>query len=98
MTKRLWWLALVPALPFTGVAIAQYPILDKAADKVIQKYQQASCQQLWQEKAEKQGRPKPAMEQNAVQMLHDDPQMRNEFINRVAAPVANKMFQCGMIP
>jgi hypothetical protein len=98
MTKRLWWLALVTALPFTGVAIAQYPILDKVADKVVQKYQQSTCQQLWQEKAEKQGRPKPEMEQNAVQMLHSDPQMRNEFINRVAAPVANKMFECGMIP
>jgi hypothetical protein len=31
-------------------------------------------------------------------MLHQDPQMRQEFLNRVAAPIANKMFECGMIP
>jgi hypothetical protein len=98
MTKCRSWLALVPALLFTAVANAQHPILDKVADKVVQKYQQSSCEQLWQEKAQKQGRPKPEMEQNAVQMLHNDPQMRAEFINRVAAPVANKMFECGMIP
>ena len=27
-----------------------------------------------------------------------DPQMRTAFINKVAAPIANKMFECGMIP
>ncbi len=34
----------------------------------------------------------------AVQLLPNDPQMRAEFINRVAAPIANKLFECGMIP
>jgi len=24
--------------------------------------------------------------------------MRTEFLNRVAGPVANKMFECGMLP
>jgi hypothetical protein len=27
-----------------------------------------------------------------------DPQMRNAFIDRIAVPIANKMFECGMIP
>jgi len=31
-------------------------------------------------------------------MLQNNPQMRAEFINKVAAPIANKMFECGMIP
>jgi hypothetical protein len=30
--------------------------------------------------------------------LHDDPQMRAAFISKVAAPIANKMFECGMLP
>ena len=68
--------------------------MNMVADKVIQKYQNASCEQLWQER----GQPKPAMEQEAVQLLRGDPQMRAEFINRVAPPIANKMFECGMIP
>ena len=33
-----------------------------------------------------------------VEVLRNDPQMRTEFINRVAAPIANKLFECGMIP
>jgi len=94
MTTRVGLFALVLALLVVGVAGAQHPLLDNIADKVIQKYQQSSCEQLWQQKAQ----PKPAMEQNLIQMLHSDPQMRTEFINRVAAPMANKMFECGMIP
>jgi hypothetical protein len=46
----------------------------------------------------KKSAPKPPMEQNAIQMLRNEPQMRIAFINRVAAPIANKMFECGMIP
>jgi hypothetical protein len=38
------------------------------------------------------------MEQKAIQALKNDPQMRTAFINKVAAPIANKMFQCGLIP
>ena len=99
MNKRLLRFAMVPALLFTGIAIAQqYPIMDMMADNLVQKYQQSSCEQLRQERAEKQGRPKPEREEEAVQMLHDDPQMRAAFIDRVAAPIANKLFECGMIP
>jgi hypothetical protein len=40
----------LPVLLFAGVSNAQYPILDKVANKVIQKYQNSSCEQLWQER------------------------------------------------
>jgi hypothetical protein len=76
----------------------QFPIMDRIADKVIQKYKTATCEQLWQERAEKGKAPKPQMEQEALQMLKSDPQMRQAFISKVAAPIANKMFECGMIP
>jgi hypothetical protein len=76
----------------------QYPVMDKIAEKVIQKYQTATCEQLWQERAEKGKAPKPQMEQEALEMLKSDSQMRAAFINKVAAPIANKMFECGMIP
>ena len=74
----------------------QHPILDQVANKVIQKYQTASCQQLWAERAQK-APPTPA-EAKAIQFLKSDPQMRTLFLNKVAAPIANKMFECGMIP
>ena len=31
----------------------QYPMMDMVANKVIQKYQSSTCEQLWQEKAKK---------------------------------------------
>jgi hypothetical protein len=74
----------------------QHPILDQVANKVIQKYQTSTCQQLWAERAQK-APPTPA-EAKAIQFLHSDPQMRTLFLNKVAAPIANKMFECGMIP
>ena len=74
----------------------QHPILDQVANRVIQKYQTATCQQLWAERAQK-APPTPA-EAKAIQFLKSDPQMRTLFLNKVAAPIANKMFECGMIP
>jgi hypothetical protein len=74
----------------------QYPIMDKVADKIILKYQQSTCEQLWLKKSEKA--PPTAEEQKAIAFLKSDPQMRAAFINKVAPPIANKMFDCGMIP
>ena len=86
------------ALLCAAINAQDFPILDRIAEKVIQKYQTSTCEQLWQERAEKGKAPKPPMEQEALQMLKSDPQMRAAFINKVAAPIANKMFECGMIP
>ena len=61
---------------------------------MIQYYQTASCQQLWAAKAQ----PPSAQEATATQTLRNDPAMRKAFIERVAAPIVNKMFECGMIP
>lgn len=78
-----------------GVAIAQqYPMLDNLANKVVQKYQGMSCEQLWAQKSQ----PKSAEEQRVIGLLKGDPAMRTEFLNRVAGPITNKMFECGMIP
>jgi hypothetical protein len=97
--RKFAYLLLSPLLiALTGGTWAQdqHPILDQVANKVIQKYQNSTCEQLWAERENKQ--PPSPQEQRAVQFLRSDPQMRTLFINRVAAPVANKMFACGMIP
>ena len=95
MTGRCCFFAFLLVFVCVGIAGAQeYPIMNMMADKVIQKYQQSSCQDLWQKK----GKPKSAREQEAVQLLRSNPQMREAFINKVAAPIANKMFECGMLP
>jgi hypothetical protein len=59
---------------FAGGTLAQdRPIVDRLAEKVVQKYQTSSCGQLVAERGE-------------------------AFLNRVAAPIANKLFECGLIP
>jgi len=94
VSRRVGLFALALALFVAGGAAAQYPMMDMIAGNVIQKYQQASCEQLW----EQRGKPKTAQQQEAIQLLRGDAQMRVAFINKIAAPVANKMFECGMIP
>jgi hypothetical protein len=93
MSKRLTLVAVALCVT-AGITYAQYPILDMVADRVVQKYQSSSCEQLWQKKTE----PKSMEEQRVIGLLQNDPQMRTAFLNKVAAPIANKMFECGMIP
>lgn len=91
--------AVVLVLFYVGIAGAQqYPLMEKVAQKVIQKYQNSSCQELVQQRAHPPTGQKAQMEQRVVQLLRNDPQMRAAFIDRVAAPIANKLFECGMIP
>jgi hypothetical protein len=90
--------AAFPALLAQGALAQDHPLVDRLAEKVIQKYESSSCQQL----AEQRGHPptgqRAEMEERAVRVLHEDPQIRREFIGRVAAPIANKLFECGLIP
>ena len=86
--------AAAAALAMAGLAAADTPLMNMVADKVIQKYQSASCEQLWAQKAQ----PKSEQEQRLIGLLKSDPQLRTAFMNKVAGPIANTMFDCGMIP
>ena len=94
MNKRLYLYAVMPALLFAGAVRADYPLMNIVADKVIDKYKNATCEQLWEQK----GKPKTDQEKNVIEILKDDPQMRTAFVDKIAAPVVNKMFECGMVP
>ena len=94
MIKRSYLLAPTLVLLFASGSDAQYPALDALAGKVVQKYQQATCEQL----LEKKGQPKSQQEQEVIKLLRSDPARRAAFLDKVAGPIANKMFECGMIP
>jgi len=94
MKKRISVVVVAATLCAAGLAAGQGMLMDMAVNKVIQKYQSASCEQLWQQR----GQPKSEEEQRVLNFLKNDAQARTEFLNRVAGPVANKMFECGMIP
>jgi hypothetical protein len=95
--QRTFLFALTLGLLYVSIGNAQqYPLMDKVADKIIAKYQTSTCEQLWVSKSQK--KPPSPEEQNAIKMLKSDPSMRQAFIAKIAAPIANKMFECGMIP
>jgi hypothetical protein len=94
MSKSIGVTIFVLAVVVARVAAAQGMLLDYAADRVIQKYATSTCAQL---KAQK-GKPQSEKEKMALDFLHNDQQARVAFIDKIAAPVANKMFECGMFP
>jgi hypothetical protein len=92
------FLMLLAAFPEGSAQQSEYPMMDKVAQKVIEKYQKSSCEEL---KAQKEEPPDPqqaAMKQKVVGALKNDPKMREQFLNKVAGPIANKLFECGMVP
>jgi CubicO group peptidase (beta-lactamase class C family) len=100
--KSGYLLALAAVLPCLAPAPApaqpQYPIMDRVAQRVIQKYQNSSCAELAMQRGQRAAGTHGEMEERFVAMLRSDPQMRQAFLNRVAGPIANKLFECGMIP
>ena len=93
MNKTTSIAVVIAAFVLAGEASAQGMLVDFAADKVITKYQTATCDEL---KAQKK-QPPTDKEKEAVEFLRNDSQARISFINKIAAPVLNKMFDCGMI-
>jgi cytochrome c-type biogenesis protein CcmH/NrfG len=94
MKKSFGVAIFVSALVIAGAVAAQGMLADAAADKVIAKYQAASCDQLKTQKSE----PPTEKEKIALDLLRDDPKARVAFVDKIAAPVLNKMFECSMIP
>jgi len=94
VSKSISIAVFVASLIAAGAVAAQGMLVNDAADKVIKKYQAASCDQLTAQKAE----PPSEKEKIALDFLREDPKARVAFIDKIAAPVLNKMFDCGMIP
>jgi hypothetical protein len=95
MSKRFWLSVVIVSVSLgAGASYAQYPILDRIADRVVQKYRSSTCEQLWRQR----GKPRSQEEQRFIAFLRTDPKMRRAFLDRIAGPVMNKMFECGLIP
>jgi hypothetical protein len=84
-------------LPPPG-APSQEPIMDQVAERVIAHYQTSSCETLALERSQPPIGQRAEMRQRALQVLRDDPQLRTQFLDGVAAPIANKLFECDLIP
>ena len=89
MRKIIGSVVFVTALVAAGAVAAQGMLVEAAANKVIQKYRTASCDEL---------KPPSEKVKMAMTLLRDDPKARVAFVNQIAAPVLNKMFECNVIP
>jgi hypothetical protein len=94
---------LIPVLIFairvpSANAQAEYPIMEKVAKNVISQYQNSSCDSLMAKKMQPPSAEKEQMNQKVVQELRDDPKMRKQFLDKVSGPIANRLFECGLIP
>jgi uncharacterized membrane-anchored protein YjiN (DUF445 family) len=106
--KRLYFMLLLAGFLLVSVSLSrsqttsqttsQYPIADKLADKIIHNYQTSTCEQLAEKKKQPATAQKEEMEQKVIEALKKDPQMRKHFLDRIAGPIVNKMFECGMVP
>lgn len=81
-------------------------LLDVGANLVIKKYENASCAEVAKmqpqsksaQSSPTEGGKDAGLQAKALEMLQKNPEMRQLFINRVAGPIANKMFECNLIP
>jgi hypothetical protein len=94
MRKSTGVTVFVGTVMIAGAVAAQGMLVDAAADKVIKKFEAATCDQLKAQKNE----PPSEKEKIALDLLRDDPKARVAFIDKIAAPVLNKMFECDIIP
>ena len=94
-------IAIFLATSFGSTVFAQgskYPVMEKIAQRVVQNYQSTSCEDLQRQKSKGPKGQEAEIREAAIRQLQNDPEMRKEFINLVAAPIANKLFECGMVP
>ena len=76
----------------------KYPMIDRVAAAIVQKYQTSSCQQLAAERAAPPSAQKQAMKAKIGQKLQSDAAMRAALVSQIAAPVVDKMIACGFEP
>jgi hypothetical protein len=84
-------------------AVNREQLVELIGDQVATRISQSSCSEfqstLDRLKAQKtQGGSNSAKRKRVMDAMKANPELRTSFINKVAGPVANKMFDCGLIP
>jgi hypothetical protein len=94
MSRSIATAVFASAMVVAGAVAAQGVLVDAAADKVIKKFEAATCDEIKAQRKE----PPSEKEKIALDLLRDDPKARVAFIDKIAAPVLNKLFECSIIP
>jgi hypothetical protein len=98
MTKSFIAISLLLLASSAQAQAQSYPIADKAAAMIVQKYSTSSCETLAQERKAPPTAQKEAMKAKLADALRQNAGMRASFVAKVAPTIANKMIECGFIP
>jgi hypothetical protein len=94
-----------PYYPFWGGREQrQGHVAEMGANAVLRLLDQTSCdrfgamlQQMKERRAE-HGNSEPPFRQRFQELMRRSPDVRRDFVNRIAGPLANKMLDCGLLP
>jgi|GEM_PF-834277 len=77
-------------------------LVDKFAQKTIEKFNGMSCQQLKSgavmQSSEPEDPRKAKIKAKFIAALRSDPQLKQRFFSQISDPILTKLFDCGVIP
>jgi len=82
-------------------AIAQQrgeQMVDAFANVIVDTITSSSCEDLAARMQQSRSNKNNPMRARVMQMLQKNPNLRRQLVNRIAAPVANKMLDCNLVP
>ncbi len=81
-------------------AVNKIQLVNVLADQVVNRVNQSSCKDFQSSLNRLQDQPKnqnSAMKARLLDSMKANPELRRTFIDAIAGPLANKMFDCGLI-
>jgi hypothetical protein len=93
-------LCLACLLPVSAQPVGNGRMFDTLTDGVVQGINASSCDEFAAriQAARNQGSSGGGMKDRMKVMMAKNPEMRRQLINKLAGPIANKLFDCNLIP
>jgi hypothetical protein len=94
-------LCLACILPISAQPVGNGRMFDTITDGIVQGINGSSCDEFAariQEARNKKGTSGGGMKDRMKAMMSKNPEMRRQLINKLAGPIANKLFDCNLIP
>lgn len=97
LTLAIGWLSVAQAQP----GDRKERVVGVAADAVVNRISSSSCDDFaagLEEAKARKAKGGSEQRERLTNAMQRNPELRAEFINKVAGPLANKLFDCGLIP
>lgn len=88
-------------LPVSAQPAGNGRMFDTFTDGIVQGINNSSCEEFsarMQEARNKKGGSSGGMKDRMKAMMTKNPEMRRQLVNKLAGPIANKLFDCNLLP